>query len=228
MSDHIPIRITITTTPIVTQGRRKRLYSKTNWENVQRKIQEDRQKKEEHDLKGNYRDIRRNKIDKEISDCNDNIMKRIDEEMPTTAVKYLLHPKESGLLKALQIACNQMRNNLMMAEQRAVLRLLEEEIKTENLRLFDEAWERLISKTEIDRKDPKKFWGQIHRLLGGKGSGPAAYLWGTNREKIYDDNKKLERYKEDWEKIFEITPEENREYDLAHERTVTNYMTKCL
>ena len=46
--------------------------------------------------------------------------------------------------------------------------------------------------------------------MGGKGNGPSTYLWGTNREKIYDDDKKLERYKEVWEKIFEITPEEKR------------------
>ena len=113
-----------------------------------------------------------------------------------------------------------------MAEQSAVLRHLQEEIKTENLRLFDEAWERLINQIEIDRKDQKKFWGQIHRLLGGKGSGPSTYLWGTNREKLYDEIKKLEIFKEVWEKIFERTPEENREYDLAHERTVTNHMTQ--
>ena len=81
---------------------------------------------------------------------------------------------------------------------------MQEEIKTKNSRLFDEAWQRLINKLEIDWKDPKKFWGQIHRLLGGgKGNGPPTYLWGTNREKIYDEDKKLERYKEVWEKIFE-------------------------
>ena len=226
-SDHIPIRFTIATTPIVVQGNKRRLYRRTNWENVQSKIQEDmRQKKEERDLKVNYRDITRNKIDKEISDWNNSIMKRIAEETPTTTIKYLPHPKESDLLKALQIAYNQIKTNLMTAEQRVLMRHIQEEIKIENLRLFDEAWERMINRLEIDRKDPKKFWGQIHRLMGGKGNGPSTYLWGANREKLYDDDKKLERYKEVWEKIFEITPEENRDYDLEHEETVTNYMVE--
>ena len=34
----------------------------------------------------------------------------------------------------------------------------------------------------------------------------------------------MEKYKEVWEKIFEITPEENRDCDRAHEETVTSYM----
>ena len=159
-SDHIPIRFTIATTPIVTQGKKRRLYRRTNWETVQRKIQEDmRQKKEERDLKVNYRDITKNKIEKEILDWNDSIMKRIDEETPPTTIKYLPHPKESDLLKALQIAYNQIKNNLMMTEQRALLRHLQEETKTENLRLFDEAWERLINKTRNRPKRPKEILG---------------------------------------------------------------------
>ena len=117
-----------------------------------------RQKKE-RDHKANYRDITRNKIDKEISDWNNSIMKRIDEETPRMTIKNLPHPKESDLLKALKIAYNQIKNNLMTAEQRALLRHIHEEIKTENTRLFDEAWEKLINKLEIDRIDPKKFWG---------------------------------------------------------------------
>ena len=112
-----------------------------------------RQKKEERDLKVNYRDITRNKIDKEISDWNNSIMKRIDEETPTTTIRYLPHPKESDLLKALQIAHNQIKNNLTTAEQRVLLRHIQKEIKIENLRLFDEAWERMINRLEIDQKE---------------------------------------------------------------------------
>ena len=46
-SDHIPIRFTIATASIVIQGIKRRLYRRTNWENVQRKIQEDMRQKEE-------------------------------------------------------------------------------------------------------------------------------------------------------------------------------------
>ena len=44
-------------------------------------------------------------------------MKRIAEETPMTTIKYLPYPKESDLLKALQIAYNQIKNNLMTAKQ---------------------------------------------------------------------------------------------------------------
>ena len=39
-SNHIPIRFTIATAPIVIHGMKRRLYRRTNWENVQSKIQE--------------------------------------------------------------------------------------------------------------------------------------------------------------------------------------------
>ena len=81
---------------------------------------------------------------------------------------------------------------------------------------------------ETDRKDPKIFWEQMRKLLGGKGSGLLTHIWGRNREKLYDENEKLERFKEVWQNVFEIVLEENRECNLENERTVTEYTTEIV
>ena len=175
-------------------------------------------------LKIQYRDITKDIIDGEIESWMDIIKRRIDEETPTTTLKYLPHPRESDLLKTLLMAYNVLKNNAFTIEQREQTRTLQEQIKLENIRLYDECWEELIEKLDIDSRDDKKFWDQVRRLMGGKGSGPASYVWGDNREKLFDDESKLNRFRVVWQDIFKITEEENANYDTAHEERIMNYL----
>ena len=80
-------------------------------------------------LKLQYRDVAIDIIDGEIESWMITIKSRIDEETPTTLLKYLPHPKESNLQKMLLIAYNILKHNVFMREQREQIRMLQEEIK---------------------------------------------------------------------------------------------------
>ena len=62
--------------------------------------------------------------------------------------------------------------------------------------------------------------------MGGRDSGPASYVWGNNREKLFDDDSKLNRFKVVCQDIFKITEEENVNYDIAHEERIMNYLAE--
>ena len=118
-SDHIPVIFTISTTTIVkdTQGRKQ--YSRTNWEDFKRLVENDIDvKQEERDLGGNPRGINMEIIDKELGDWFNIIQQCLNNATPNRTLSYIPHPKESDLLKALHIAYNKIRNNLMTPEIR--------------------------------------------------------------------------------------------------------------
>ena len=48
----------------------------------------------------------------------------------------------------------------------------------------------------------------------------------VNNEKLYKKEEQINRFKEVWEHIFEITEEENRDYDEYNERRVTESLVK--
>ena len=47
---------------------------------------------------------------------------------------------------------------------------------------------------------------------------------GDNREKLFNDESKLNRLRVVWQDIFKITEEENANYDIAHEERIMNYL----
>ena len=62
--------------------------------------------------------------------------------------------------------------------------------------------------------------------MGGKNSGIPSYIWDEDGSKITEDDKKLERFKGVWEKIFTISEEDNTEFDRANEvRVLVSWQT---
>ena len=57
-------------------------------------------------------------------------------------------------------------------------------------------------------------------MLKGSSNPETPYLINEQNEKVYDTHDKLELHKNYWQSIFRINPEENRNYDLNHERII--------
>ena len=149
-------------------------------------------KSNERDLSGNPRGINKDIIDKELLDWYNIIKERLDENTPSRSLEYAPHPRESDLLKALQMAYQQIKNVVVLTpaiRQRTIF--LQAEIKIENIRLYTEMWDGLINKIEIDRRDPKKFWERIRRLFG-----VPPYIWDEAGNRITEGDIKLGRFKE--------------------------------
>ena len=225
--DHLPVVFTLATTPIVQTCSPRKLYKRTNWDNVKKKLREDMEIKNNiRNLKIQHRDVTKDIIDDEVESWMTTSINRIDEETPTTTLKCLPHPRESDLLKTLLMVYNILKHNAVTREQNEQVRILQKGIKLKNIRLYDECWERLIKKLEIDSSDPKKFWDQVRRLMGGKGNAPASYVWDDNRGKLFDDESKLNRFRVVWNDIFKITEEETANYDTVHEERIMNYLAE--
>ena len=108
-----------------------------------------------------------------------------------------------------------------------MLQRVQEEIKAENIRIFEENWEDLIKKIDLHKNDTKIFWENIRRLMGGKDNGPPSYIFEKNNVKIYKTEDKRKIFKETWEEeIFQITEVENREFDMENERRVEEYLVQ--
>ena len=225
-SDHIPVMFTLSTKAIVIGNSSRNMYKQTNWEAFKRSTENDiRRKMAERDLSGNPRGINKDIIDGGLVSWYNIVKTRLEENTPQKNLIFAPHPRESDLLKALQMAYNQIRTAaLVTPDVRRRLLFLQQEIKIENLRLHDEMWDRLINSTDINRRDPKKFWEKIRRLMGGKNNGIPSYIWDEDGNKITEEDKKLERFKEVWEKIFTISEEDNKEFDRANEIRVLSFL----
>ena len=147
---------------------------------TERDMKQKKKKKKngENNLHGNPRNINKEVIDKELQDWFRAITKNLNATTPNRTVSYIPHPKESDLLKTLHLAYQQVKNYIYCTpEIRLQILFLQGEIKTENKRLFDGKWEELIRKMEINRKDPKKFWESMRKLMGGRGNITPAYVY---------------------------------------------------
>ena len=64
----------------------------------------------------------------------------------------------------------------------------------------------------------------MRRLTGGSKGGDRGYIWSADRRKLYSKRDKINRFKETWEPIFDISPEENATFDKHTEKEVKEYL----
>ena len=165
-SDHLPIVLKISTTAITKECPPRRLYKRTDWTKTKEKIHQDMEElNRTRNVTGNSRNIDREVIDQEITKWTKSIIQRVNEETPIKTLTYIPHTKESDLLKLLQELYNQIKN-IYSQEDKRVLQRIRDEIKAENIRIFNEKWEDLFKKIDLHKKDPKIFWENIRRLMG--------------------------------------------------------------
>ena len=99
------------------------------------------------------------------------------------------------------------------------MQTLRNDIKEEYKQLNNEKWNNLIEKTDKER-NCKDYWMSIKRMIGKTNSTEMRYLRGHNNEEIYDDEGKEKIFRENWRKIFQISEEENNQFDRDNDRIV--------
>ena len=104
---------------------------------------------------------------------------------------------------------------------------MQRRILEENLHLSKEAWENKVGWLDEICKDSGKFWGNVKKLIGSD-KGRTEYLIdiNNNNNKAYKDEEKEILYRNIWQKIFEIPPEENRHFDQANETRVKEFLER--
>ena len=100
---------------------------------------------------------------------------------------------------------------------------IQEQLRAENLRIYNEKWSTTIAQLQETYRDPQKFWAGIRRLMGGN-KIITPYLVDTQGNKIFTENDKEGVLRDTWKNIFKIDPKDNQTFDLNHERMVQNYL----
>ena len=222
-SDHFPIYIVISTKPIQVRCREKLNFNKANWEKFEEIIGNNM----ENIIIDNSSHLTSQQIDQEIDKWFKNIAQAIDQAIPKTSTVTLPHPKETSKQKLLQFRFNKIKELVQKYGWNQPMRhahlQTQQELREEVSKEYYKNWEQLIQKTQNLYKEPKLFWNNIKRLMGGKTSD-IPYLVNTLGDKIYNNKERAELFRNYWENIFKISPEENREFDINNEIRVNNFL----
>ena len=149
-----------------------------------------------------------------------------DEIIPKAKLNYFIHARDSDYLKLLENTYKNILNNLFWSRNDLdVIKEMQRRILEENLRLSKEAWENKVDWLNEVCKDSAKFWGNIKKLIGSD-KERIEYLIdiNNNNNKVYKDEEKEILYRNIWQNIFEIPPEENRHFDQANEKRVKAFL----
>ena len=83
-------------------------------------------------------------------------------------------------------------------------------------------WETLISKTNME-KDPKKFWEEIHRLMGHKKPKIPAVIHDEHNQKLTTTTEIAEAFRHRLYNTFRISDEENQNFSQEKEELVNRW-----
>ena len=216
-SDHIPIIYKISTSPILSEILPRLNYKKANWEKYKNMLELN------PDLEQKDRNIR--EIDILSSEWTQQIVEASTASIPITNKRTIPHIKRNNRLKRLQRQHKILLQIIQYLgptfERQRILQTLRNDIKEEYKQLNNEKWNKLIENTDEER-NCKDYWMSIKRMIGKTNSTEMRYLRGHNNEEIYDDEGKEKIFRENWRKIFQISEEENNQFDRDNDRIVLN------
>lgn len=219
-SDHIPIIMTLSTSPIQIPIREKYQINKANWEGFRKDIE---------DLNKPILDNKTiEEIDAALDSFHEKIKTAMKNNIPQTKYKTLPHLSITDDIRNLQTQFNQLYNYINNNGQD---RYLMHRIKQLQGHLQDlyrnqkkEQWNRIIQKID-ESADSKTFWKQINQISGTE-KIKVPYVQDTNGNKIYSDIQQERAFRNIWSEVFKITEEENDNFDIEHENFVKEWLSE--
>ena len=219
-SDHWPIIMTLSTTPIQVPSRRRYLTNEANWEGYKSQIEENlsnRENQEPQRKDGAY-------IEDQFGHWTNAIIEARNNNVPSTTSKTLPNPGTSDELKLLIWNYNAILQRVEREGYTPALLLtlkqLQTKLTSEAASTHKKHWDTLIKKIHIDPNNPAKFWQDVKRLLGTSGCSAPYILY--NNGKKHSDVEREEAFRQVWENTFTITPEENANFSRTKEEEVNN------
>ena len=227
-SDHIPIVIKISTKPIVKEITRTPDSKKTNWDEFTTHIENKTAEQEDENNLSNNEQIDKEVLDREYKKWIKDIMHSYEKTTPMKKIKLLPHIPDSDLMKILinQLKTYQENPNIWNQNAKVIIRRIQSLMIEEANRIQDENWKiKVINLLEKYKKDIKKFWDSIRRLLG-KQKIEIPHLINENGQKIEEPKDQVKLLTKTWRKTFTISEEENRDYDKETENMVNIFINQ--
>ena len=216
-SDHLPVHVKLSTNAIIKDIKKVYNFKKANWDKYKNTIENQTEIK-------NMNNKTKEEIDEEIRRWMETIIKAADESIPKNKVKFLIKPNNSDNLKLLmnqyQQLCTLPSWNI---NQLNTIRNIQHQLKTESMKLHNEMWSAKISKLQEAYRDPKEFWAEVRRMMGG-GQAEAPYIINNAGKKLHTNVEKELEFQYIWKNIFRINPQDNVLFDITHENYINNYL----
>ena len=104
-----------------------------------------------------------------------------------------------------------------------VFKNIQEQLKEEHKRLYTEKWQELMDEIDDCYGDPTKFWNRIKTLMGGT-PNKVSKMMDENGKETSEDNKKEEIHRRYLTKVFQISPQDNVNFDRENEYRINQYL----
>lgn len=210
-SDHIPIVLTVSCSPIAVPAPRRRVYARADWAGYTAELEQSTQTLV---LDGQSTDAIEPALDAWYASIDD----AKSHHIPMADVRYLPHPRQSHRLRVLQVMYREVREEAQRTWTREIYhrqKVLQFELLKESRRLSNEKWGCLMVALMGKVRTPREWYREVRRLRGSKRVTP--YILDANRTRHYQENERGDLLHEYWSDIWGRPPEDNPEFDRRHE-----------
>lgn len=218
-SDHLPIKLTLSTTPIQKPVKSARFQMhKADWTKFKENFHNFQPRPLEHE----QIDI----IDEELERIMNEIIKNMEISIPKTNYRTLPTITTNENIRRLKVQLEELRKDIQRngVEVHKLRRIkdFQKQLQDHYVNQRIEIWEKMINKIN-HITDPKEFWQKIRQLQGVE-KPTIPYVIRPDGTKAYTEEEMEEQMREEWSKIFTITEEENENFNDEQEDIVKTYL----
>lgn len=218
-SDHVPLIIKTSTSPLQIQVPPRLNFAKANWDNFATQLSTFTIP----DLDQQPTQL----IDKQLDRWFTAIQNAMNENIPVTNYRTLPHIKLTKEIQLIQQAYQNIRTkarNTGWTEQlRNTMKVLQHNMASIMKDQSEKYWQELLKKTEKTYKQPHIFWKEIRRLMGTEQNN-TTYLLDPQGTKLITDEDKANEFRRHLKNIFQITEEENNNFCHQTQRDVEEFL----
>ena len=214
-SDHTPVVLTLSTSPIQVPTREREVLRRADWTRFQTILQAT--------IAPDLQTATKEEIDHELDTWYKDIDLARKECIPRTRHKTIQYPRRTPELTNLENQHRRIRDEANRTGWtrgiRQMHRAIQISIRDEWKEEYDKTWNELMQKTQDNYKNPKQFWKDVKRLMG-TAQPEATYLLDHQNRKIFKAEEKERLMRRHLEKCFRISDEENEDFDQTKEEDV--------
>ena len=215
-SDHLPIKMVVSTSPILVPTAPSPCYKRANWESFKLVLEA----KPSVELNGRPRDD----IDRETERWMNDILEARRLCIPERYLRVIPHPITSPELQQLQAMYCGVKDLAARrgwdAELRNRYMELRQQLPEVSRALFNSKWAELTTELANScQEEPTVFWRKLRRMMGSTAES-SSYMFNHAGVKVHTDAEKEAVHRSFWKNIYRISEADNDLFDEDTEEMV--------
>ena len=220
-SDHLPIIVRISTNPIQVPTPHRRNFNRANWDGFKQQLLETPPPPPTPDHPPTHL------VDTLTEQWYTDIQAAVDANIPTTTHRTLPYYKDNHSLRTLKTQYIAIQQHAQTHGWDRALRTrylhIQRQLLQANTELHSHTWSTLTQKLCTNHHKPADFFRAYRKLMGTNNNTPN-YIVNANNEKIYTLPEMEAEHRHFWTQNFQITAEENAQFDAQTEQEVITYL----